>query len=566
MKSPKEPHEKQAGKGRLPSADELAALRAWYAGLSPRAVFERYLNQEHKNGASSRAVLSGIRLRLAQYAKARKRTDLAALIQHRAEERVGNEGAVLAAIELLRQLPIPKPLITDEIGDWLQARTATALKNNSILTLADLVVRIRHRRRWWANIPGLGIGGARYVDAFFAKHPELFERANALVSTAVPGDAVPWERLRVPSQLDGSHGTFRAPPETCILSAKNDYEAVQAWLSLQESTATMRAYRKEAERLILWAVIERGKPLSSLTTEDAVAYRAFLRSPTPTSRWVGPATSRTSIEWRPFTGNLSAHSVAYALSVLGALFRWLIQQRYALANPFAGIKVRGGSRAIEGGSARAFTDGEWAIIHTVAEELEWGHGWNSAAAQRLLFILKFAYATGLRNSELVQAKLGDIEVDRYGEHWLKLVGKGGKPAKVALPTFARSALDLYLLQRRLPLTRSLWDPQIHLIGTLSSEGAPAISTARLWAILKRFFNLTADAVVADNPGLASRLRQASPHWMRHTHATHALARGVDLTTVRDNMRHASLATTSIYLHSDEVKRARQLDAAFAAER
>jgi site-specific recombinase XerD len=51
---------------------------------------------------------------------------------------------------------------------------------------------------------------------------------------------------------------------------------------------------------------------------------------------------------------------------------------------------------------------------------------------------------------------------------------------------------------------------------------------------------------------------------RHTHATHALARGADLTTVRDNLRHASISTTSIYLHSDEVKRAKQIREAFAA--
>jgi site-specific recombinase XerD len=56
--------------------------------------------------------------------------------------------------------------------------------------------------------------------------------------------------------------------------------------------------------------------------------------------------------------------------------------------------------------------------------------------------------------------------------------------------------------------------------------------------------------------------QLHPHWTRHTHATHALARGVELTTVRDNLRHASIATTSIYLHSDEVKRAQQIRNAF----
>lgn len=46
--------------------------------------------------------------------------------------------------------------------------------------------------------------------------------------------------------------------------------------------------------------------------------------------------------------------------------------------------------------------------------------------------------------------------------------------------------------------------------------------------------------------------------MRHTHATHALALGAELIAVRDNLRHASVATTSIYLHTDEVKRARQM--------
>jgi site-specific recombinase XerD len=74
--------------------------------------------------------------------------------------------------------------------------------------------------------------------------------------------------------------------------------------------------------------------------------------------------------------------------------------------------------------------------------------------------------------------------------------------------------------------------------------------------MKRFFSQVTDAVQEDSPAVAEKLRRASPHWMRHTHATHALERGVDLTTVRDNLRHASLSTTSIYLHTDEEKRAR----------
>ena len=82
--------------------------------------------------------------------------------------------------------------------------------------------------------------------------------------------------------------------------------------------------------------------------------------------------------------------------------------------------------------------------------------------------------------------------------------------------------------------------------------------------MKRFFAQVADVVQEHSPAAADKLRRASPHWMRHTHATHALERGVDLTTVRDNLRHASVSTTSAYLHTDEEKRARQLGTAFAS--
>ncbi|MBN3753280.1 site-specific integrase [Paraburkholderia sp. Tr-20389] len=66
-----------------------------------------------------------------------------------------------------------------------------------------------------------------------------------------------------------------------------------------------------------------------------------------------------------------------------------------------------------------------------------------------------------------------------------------------------------------------------------------------------------------HPVLAEKLRRASPHWTRDTHATHALTRGAELTAVRDNLRLVLIATTSIYLQSDEIKRYRQMDEAFA---
>jgi site-specific recombinase XerD len=246
------------------------------------------------------------------------------------------------------------------------------------------------------------------------------------------------------------------------------------------------------------------------------------------------------------------------------MYRWWMQQRYALANPFAGIKVRGATGPQTSAVHRVFSEGEWAVIRAVAEGLEWVHGWEVPAAQRLRFVLDFAYATGLRISELVNAKLGLIEVDGHDDHWLHLVGKGSKAGKAALPPLARSALDRSLVQRGLPTTRSRWNPNTPMIGSLEQDETGGITPARLWSVMRRFFMQVADVIETDNPTAAEKLRRASPHWMRHTHASHALARGAELTSVRDNLRHASVATTSIYLHSDEVKRAQQMGSAFAA--
>ncbi|WGT62484.1 phage integrase family protein [Variovorax paradoxus] len=548
----------------FPAASALAALRAWYAGMSATDAVAQYLPQGSGGGRSSRSVLADVRRQLEAHARHCRRDDLGQLIKHPAVERHKRARAVLAAMEELRGLSAPQPLVTDAIERWLPTRLAGPLFDYGLRTLADLTVRVPRRRRWWSVIPRLGATGAGQIEAFFAAHPSLTAQARALLPVRLQQDVVPLERLSVPGDVDGSRGAFRAPPTTCILAASNDYEAVQAWLSLHESAATQRAYRKEAERLILWAIVERRKALSSLTTEDALAYRAFLRHPSPRGRWVGPAAARSLSEWRPFAGDLSARSIAYALSVAGALFRWLIQQRYVLANPFAGIRVRGASPTESSALTRVFSEGEWSIVQAVAEGLEWVHGWKPAAAQRLRFVLDFAYATGLRIGELVNATLGQIDTNVHGDHWLRLMGKGSKPGKVALPPLARAALDRYLMQRQLPITPARWNPKTPLVGSLDLDSADGITATRLWSIMRRFFLQVAEVIGAESPALAEKLRRASPHWMRHTHATHALARGAELTTVRDNLRHASITTTSIYLHGDEVKRALQMNAAFAA--
>ncbi|RZL86630.1 MAG: site-specific integrase, partial [Variovorax sp.] len=221
------------------------------------------------------------------------------------------------------------------------------------------------------------------------------------------------------------------------------------------------------------------------------------------------------------------------------------------------------SRGAAFDASRGFTEHEWTLIRSTADGIEGIAGWSEEGAQRLRFVLDFWYATGLRPSEMVDARLGAIERDVQGDDWLNVVGKGSKHGKVALPLLARGALDQYLAQQRLPVTRTRWDPKITLVPGLE-EDATGITASRLWAVMRRFFRHAAQALKAVSPSTSEKLLRATPHWMRHTHATHALARGVELTTVRDNLRHASVATTPVYLHTDEIKRARQMGEAFPA--
>lgn len=133
---------------------------------------------------------------------------------------------------------------------------------------------------------------------------------------------------------------------------------------------------------------------------------------------------------------------------------------------------------------------------------------------------------------------------------------------MVLPELARGVLDRHLAQRGLPVTPAKWNPSTPLLGSL--DGEAGITSKRLWAIAKRFFAATADILTDTNPALAEMLRRVTPHWMRHTDVTHALQRGAELTTVRDHLRHACLSTTSMYLHADDLRRAKQIGGAFEA--
>ena len=95
----------------------------------------------------------------------------------------------------------------------------------------------------------------------------------------------------MPPELSGHAGRYRAPREQCLLDNR---QRLCGNRSLAKPLACCRRRsaltRKEAKRLLLWAVLEKAKPLSSLNVEDAAAFMAFLEA--PPDAWCGPRRPR----------------------------------------------------------------------------------------------------------------------------------------------------------------------------------------------------------------------------------------------------------------------------------
>jgi integrase/recombinase XerD len=147
-------------------------------------------------------------------------------------------------------------------------------------------------------------------------------------------------------------------------------------------------------------------------------------------------------------------------------------------------------------------------------------------------LLELLYSTGARVSEVVGINLNDIsESNIAGESiWvLKLRGKGGKERIVPLGTYAKSAIDDYLVRCRPALLKKLHETALFL-----NNRGTRLSRVSAWEIVK---------VAAAKSGLNTRV---TPHIFRHSYATHLLDGGADIRVVQELLGHSSVTTTQIY--------------------
>jgi len=172
-------------------------------------------------------------------------------------------------------------------------------------------------------------------------------------------------------------------------------------------------------------------------------------------------------------------------------------------------------------------------------------GINLAGVQRLLSIvdrhtprglrdhalLEFLYGTGARISEAVGASIDDLALR---DATVRLIGKGHKTRVVPIGSYARDAIDAYLVRGRPTLVQAgRGSPAVFLNargGRLSRQAA--------WMILRK---------AAEQAGLpVDGPHGVSPHTLRHSYATHLLDGGADIRVVQELLGHTSVATTQVY--------------------
>ncbi|HWP84330.1 MAG TPA: site-specific tyrosine recombinase XerD [Terriglobia bacterium] len=214
---------------------------------------------------------------------------------------------------------------------------------------------------------------------------------------------------------------------------------------------------------------------------------------------------------------LSGRSIARHIVSLRQFFLHLIREEVLSSNPTENLE-----------SPRAWKSlPKYLSVEETQELLEKPEP-STPLGVRDRAILELLYGSGLRVSELIALRLGDVNPN---EGTVRTVGKGNKQRLVPVGKMAVAAIEKYLQESRPALLASRPSPWLFV-----SRRATRLTRQSVWLLLARYGRL------------AGISRPVTPHLLRHSFATHLLARGADLRSVQLMLGHADIATTQIYTH------------------
>jgi integrase/recombinase XerC len=212
---------------------------------------------------------------------------------------------------------------------------------------------------------------------------------------------------------------------------------------------------------------------------------------------------------------LKKSSAARKLASLRTFFRYLCREGVLAANPARALLSPRQERRIP-----AHLD-EADVVRLLEVN---GDG---AADVRARAILELLYATGIRCAELVGLDLPEVDLEA---RFVRVLGKGRKERVVPFGTSAQAALRRYLPVR--------------------SKARPRSDALLVNARGGRLTDRSVRSIVQRRVRQVAVAQRISPHGLRHSFATHLLARGADLRSIQELLGHARLSTTQKYTHLD----------------
>lgn len=215
---------------------------------------------------------------------------------------------------------------------------------------------------------------------------------------------------------------------------------------------------------------------------------------------------------------LTAKSLNRKISTLKSFFKFHLRQGNVSADPTATIIMPKIHKRLP-----AFVTEK--DIDRLFSQITFPEDWNGITERLLLQIL---YQTGLRLSELINLKPG--QVDSY-TNTIKILGKGNKERVLPCNKELIEEITVYLQTKKVQLPEA--DASVVLV---DAKG-------------KALYGRWVYAVVTKYLAQVTTLEKRGPHVLRHTFATHLVNNGAELNAVKELLGHSSLAATQVYTHN-----------------
>jgi integrase/recombinase XerD len=222
-----------------------------------------------------------------------------------------------------------------------------------------------------------------------------------------------------------------------------------------------------------------------------------------------------------FANSVDGRSVGRKLSALRHLYRYLLLDKLIEHDPTLNIDSPKQWKVLPKSLAR---DEMEIVLRGPKSALKGKQG--EAIALRDRAMLEVFYAGALRVSEMTGVKLEDLKLDLG---YVLVRGKGDKERIVPLGKSAQEVLAAYMTHSRPVIAVERSSPLLFL-----GRGARKLTRQRIWQMVR-----AASSAMG---------RNASPHMLRHSCATHMVENGADLRTVQTILGHSDISTTQVYTH------------------